>query len=217
MEEAFWRQRWDSQQIGFHEPGVHRFLERFAPRLELGRVLVPLCGKSIDMDALAARGHRVTGVELVERAVHDYFGERGLVPELIVVGSHEIYQAGVHEAGSVRLVRGDMLSYADETPFDSVYDRAALIALAPGQRALYATRLAQLLRPRGTMLLVTLEHDAPSGPPFGIPRSEVEQLFAASFSIEEVAREDVSEKSPQLRSKGATFVSECGYLLTRVA
>ena len=53
------------------------------PRLELASdapVFVPLCGKSLDMVWLAQQGHRVIGAELSQRAIDDFFAERGLAP-----------------------------------------------------------------------------------------------------------------------------------------
>ena len=43
-----------------------------------GTVLVPLCGKSLDMIWLAQQGHRVIGVELSDVAVESFFSENGL-------------------------------------------------------------------------------------------------------------------------------------------
>jgi thiopurine S-methyltransferase len=43
-------------------------------------VLVPLCGKSLDLAWLAGQGYRVLGVEL-SRAVEDFFREHGLDAE----------------------------------------------------------------------------------------------------------------------------------------
>ena len=36
-------------------------------------ILVPLCGKSLDMLWLAERGFQVTGIEISELAVQDFF------------------------------------------------------------------------------------------------------------------------------------------------
>ena len=117
MDEAFWQNRWVAGQIGFHEGKPNRFLLRFLDRLGApGTVFVPLCGKSVDLDTLAARGFRVTGCEIVERAVTDYFDERGVAPSITRQTDREIY-----EIGPVRLVRGDVLTYEPEERFDAVF------------------------------------------------------------------------------------------------
>jgi thiopurine S-methyltransferase len=70
MQPEFWHKRWASNQIGFHLPQVNPYLQRFWPALGLeegSRVLVPLCGKSLDLLWLAHQGHEVLGVELSEK------------------------------------------------------------------------------------------------------------------------------------------------------
>lgn len=64
MEPEFWHKRWSSNQIGFHLPEVNPYLQRFWPQLGLAqgsRVLVPLCGKSLDLLWLADQGIRCWG------------------------------------------------------------------------------------------------------------------------------------------------------------
>src|SRR3546814_12861307 len=69
---------------GFRRPAAQSpLLEKHWPSLGLAtgsRVFVPLCGKSLDMAWLAARGHRVLGVELSPLAVGQFFDENGLAP-----------------------------------------------------------------------------------------------------------------------------------------
>src|SRR3546814_2467047 len=84
MDPDFWQQRWRDNRIGFHRDGVLPLLEKHWPSLGLAtgsRVFVPLCGKSLDMAWLAARGHRVLGVELSPLAVGQFFDENGLRSE----------------------------------------------------------------------------------------------------------------------------------------
>src|SRR5690606_7289998 len=84
MDPDFWRQRWRDNKIGFHQERVLPLLEKHWPSLGLAtgsRVFVPLCGKSLDMAWLAARGHRVLGVELSPIAVEQFFDENALVPD----------------------------------------------------------------------------------------------------------------------------------------
>ena len=81
MDADFWLQKWQEGQIGFHRHDVMPLLQKHWPSLQLpeaSRVLVPLCGKSLDMHWLAAQGHRVLGVELSPLAVTQFFDEAGL-------------------------------------------------------------------------------------------------------------------------------------------
>lgn len=79
MEPEFWHQRWEANQIGFHEGQVNAHLARHYAHLELvpgQTVFVPLCGKSVDLRWLADRGSHVLGVELSPIAVGSFFAER---------------------------------------------------------------------------------------------------------------------------------------------
>ena len=77
MDAAFWQERWQRGEIGFHKAATNPLLQQWWPRLALGgaeSVLVPLCGKSLDLIWLRAQGHQVLGVELARSAL-EAFGE----------------------------------------------------------------------------------------------------------------------------------------------
>ena len=221
MHASFWIERWQAGQIGFHEGAPNRFLQRFAARLEPAQsVFVPLCGKAIDLDALASAGKRVVGSELVPLAAQQYFAERGVEPRVRSTAFGEVHEAPTEQvgAGSVAIVVGDVFHFELEgPPFDAIYDRAALVALEPSTRDRYAAKLASLLRDDGRILLVVFEHDAPSGPPHSVPREEIERLFGAAFTIEPLASEPLVDEATRWRERGATFAREVAYLLVRKA
>ncbi len=76
MEEGFWQARWQRDQIGFHRQKVNGLLMKHWPSLQVPQgscVFVPLCGKSLDLLWLAEQGYSVLGIELVEKAVVDFF------------------------------------------------------------------------------------------------------------------------------------------------
>src|SRR5690606_18113243 len=84
MDAAFWEQRWQEGRIGFHQDRPTPLLERHWDAIGAppgSRVLVPLCGKSLDLAWLASRGHAVLGVERSSLAVQQFFAEQGLSPE----------------------------------------------------------------------------------------------------------------------------------------
>ena len=96
MDNDFWLQRWQDQQTPWHLQHPHVLL---GPALQClgnpqGATLVPLCGKSRDMVALAARGHGVLGVELAEPAVAAFYREQGMRPEIQQQGALRRWQAG---------------------------------------------------------------------------------------------------------------------------
>lgn len=168
-----WIERWEKNQIGWHEAEGNRHLKSHWT-LSGRRVLVPLCGKSVDMLWLADRGNEVVGVELSPIAAEAFFVEQSIA-----------YQKSDDEGlnfmsadGRIRIVTGDFFDFS-ETGFDAVYDRAALIALPPELRPRYAKHLAGRLVESAAHLLVSLEYDAPEakGPPFSVMGREVSELF----------------------------------------
>jgi thiopurine S-methyltransferase len=177
MDPSFWQERWREGRIGFHEGQPNTLLERYGQRLGgTRRVLVPLCGKSEDLAWLAAQGHQVVGVELVESAVRAFFAEHGLTPRESQVGGLRRF-----EAGAVTLVQGDFFACtaAELGACDAFYDRAALIALPPELRARYVRHLRGLLQPGAPGLVITLEYaqERMEGPPFSVLEAELRALY----------------------------------------
>ncbi len=217
MDESFWKARWAEGKIGFHEGKPNRWLERRVDVLEGDpaaprTVLVPLAGKAIDVSWLAARGHRVVACEIVERAVADFFAERGLSAARSKRGAFERF-----EAAGVTFLQGDVfaLTPEDTGPIDAVYDRAALIALRPEDRARYVATLASLLAPGGRVLLVGFEHGLPDGPPFDLTDAQVLALWEPHAIVEPLGADDVTAESPQFAARGATRCLESAYRITR--
>jgi len=172
MDPQFWIDRWSEGKIGFHEGKPNAFLDEFATRLAGTRVLVPLCGKTVDLAFLAAHGHEVVGIELVEDAVRAFFAEHDLVPTVMRRGPLAIYTAG-----TITVIAGDLFAVGrdDVGPIDAIYDRAALIALPPELRARYVAHLRTLAPAATPVLLVTLEYpqELMEGPPHSVPEAEV--------------------------------------------
>lgn len=217
MEPEFWRARWARNDIGFHQEDVNTFLidwwSKIAPRE--GTVLVPLCGKSRDMLWLRAQGLRVIGVEVSELAVQAFFADNTLAPTRTARGGF-----GVWEVDGLALWCGDFFALRPEwlEGVTAYYDRAALIALPPALRGAYVEHLATLL-PRGARgLLVTLEYDQieMEGPPFSVPRVEVEQRFAPHFSLTHLQSRDKLVGESRYKQKGLTALTEKAYAVEKL-
>ncbi len=210
MDHDFWRSRWDTRQIGFHEGKPNAFLTSHASRLELAptkRVLVPLCGKSADLPWLAAHAETV-GVELVEAAALELFQDLGVTPE-------RVGQRLSHGALSVSVGDYFALGEPELGRFDAVYDRAALIALDPNDRARYVAHTVALAKPGARVLVIGFSYDAAaSGPPFPIDRAALEALYAPFGAVELLDERDITDESPRFRERGATHVHEAAFLVT---
>ncbi len=201
MHHDYWHERWALQQIGFHLAEVNPLLTRFWPTLNAapgGEVLVPLCGKSVDMLWLRAQGHAVLGVELSPQALDAFVRENALSCQPL---QHERF-AG-HALPGMRLFCGDFfkLTSEDVQHVKAVYDRAALVALPPQMRADYAAHLSAILPQSTPMLLITLEYATDSGPPFSVPQAEVERLYAQASALELLHVEHSAFKGLPLEEK----------------
>lgn len=217
MHATFWQERWARSQIGFHQEKVNGYLRRHWSALGLANdaaVLVPLCGKSLDLAWLAEQGHVVIGVELAERAVQDFFVERDVQPHVSQQGAFKVYQAG-----ALRILCGDFfaLSHADVADCQAFYDRAALIALPAEMRERYAAHLQAILPETCQGLLVTLVYDQQrmDGPPFSVEDAEVEQRFTTGWMPREVERKDVLSGNPRFIENQLEAVEEVVFHLTR--
>ena len=196
MQAAFWHQKWAHHDIGFHQSAVHPLLATHWPRLtqDLGlaegsRVLVPLCGKTLDIHWLLARGHRVVGVELSEQAVIELFAELGQAPAISTCGGLQLYSAA-----SLDVFVGDFfaLTPAQLGSVDAVYDRAALVALPEAMRRDYAAHLLALSA-QAPQLLICFEYEQSllAGPPFAVHEAELRQHYGAALSLALLQRAEV--------------------------
>lgn len=181
---ASWRQRWQEGRIGFHLDQPHPALLHYWPTLEVEpgtKVLVPLCGKSLDMRWLAEAGHPVLGIELAPEAIEQFLAPRQK-------GVSRYAQAGfeISRQGCVELWCGDFfhLHIQQAAEVGAFYDRASLIALPPATRERYAFHLAQLAPPGAKGLLVSITHqDDEAGPPYSVPGDEIVHLFTPNFRV----------------------------------
>ena len=220
MKAEFWRERWRSGATGWHQAEVNSWLVKHWPALALPPncpVFVPLCGKSLDMLWLRQAGHRVVGVELVEEAVRGFFKERGATVKLVNTANNLPRFSG----GGIHIYCGDYLqiSAAHLEGAPGAFDRGALIALPPPQRAVYADHIQRILPEGAQTLLLTLEYDqtkAP-GPPFSVPTEEVQALYGARCDIQELEAEDTDDLPPHFKAQGLNKVTERAYRIVKTS
>ncbi|MEZ8285816.1 thiopurine S-methyltransferase [Vibrio splendidus] len=208
----FWHNKWTANQIGFHLEDVNPLLIEFWKKTEPSyekSVFVPLCGKSEDLIWLATKHSDVQGVELSQIAVRAFFSEHLYTPTVTQInGQHELYQFD-----ELNVYTGDYFS-APIQPVDIIYDRASLVALPAEMRVQYIERLKQLLKPGGKILLVTLDYDQSemAGPPFSVPKLEIDQLFAG-YKITLLNQDIADDEHPKIAKKGLSRFSEEVYLI----
>lgn len=216
MKNEFWLERWERQEIGFHQNEFNPYLCEYWTELHLARdatVFVPLCGKSRDLLWLREHCHQVLGVELSAVAAQAFFRENSYNSQCSSAGKFDRY-----EADGICILRGDFfdLRKDDLAGVGAVYDRASLIALPPEMRERYARQLVSLLPPATQILLITYDYPQQEmpGPPFAVSVSEVEALYGEYAEVRLLAQLDALPHNQRMRERGLMSLQENIFLLT---
>jgi len=186
IDERFWHERWEKNEIPFHEKRTNPVLRKHFVRLSLkkgARVFVPLCGKTLDIHWLLAKGYRVAGAELSPMAVEQLFAELGVKPQISkMAGAH----GSKYSARNIDIFVGDIFGVTRKRlgRVDAIYDRAALVALPEKVRERYAAHLMRITN-GAAQLLVTFDYDqkAMDGPPFSISNSELAERYGKRYEL----------------------------------
>jgi thiopurine S-methyltransferase len=214
MEAQFWIDSWNigGYKTSFHRRDIHPYLFKHLPPQTLRgkRVLVPLCGKTLDLLYFRDHAAHVIGVELVEKAVQQFFAEHDLP---------FVRRGNRYEAERLTLICGDFfaLTPTDVGPLDLIYDRASLVALPLPMRLRYIQQVQALLPVGGQQFVNTLEY-APllPEPPFSITPDEVAAYYGATHRIQHL-EEPLLPEHGMVRKFGLHFLKAHGFLLTKQA
>lgn len=195
MDADYWHQKWQADDLGFHQPDGNPLLQAHFTELDLpagSRVFVPLCGKTRDIAWLMSQGHKVAGIELSELAVRQLFEDMGVEPAVTTRDGMTCYSAADVEifAGDIFKLTGTMLGAVD-----AVVDRAALVALPDDTRIRYAGHVAEITV-RAPQLLITFEYDQTemAGPPFSITDAEIGRHYENGYRVSQLASVEVAGK-----------------------
>ncbi len=193
MKTNYWHQKWERGDIGFHENEANPLLIEHFEKLNLAkgsRVFLPLCGKSRDAAWLLASGYRVVGAELSELAITALFKELGLEPEISKVGELTRYSAK-----DIDMLVGDIFDVSAKHlgPINTIYDRAALVALPAFIRLQYTAHLMNITN-AAPQLLITYEYNQllMDGPPFSVNEIEVKRHYGAAYQLKSVEIKNVA-------------------------
>ncbi|MFK7964243.1 MAG: thiopurine S-methyltransferase [Burkholderiaceae bacterium] len=217
MEASFWHQRWEDEQIAFHEKRGNHLLTQYFKRLSSSgvatrasatptRVFLPLCGKTLDIGWLLAQGCQVAGAELSELAIRQLFDELGVTPQVSKAGQLMHFQAP-----DIDMFVGDIFDLSREAlrPVDAIYDRAALVALPDEMRLRYARHLTHITA-NAPQLLICFEYEQSQmeGPPFSIDAAQVALQYKDQYAIEFLGAREVPGGL-----KGRVAANESAWLL----
>ena len=87
-------------------------------------------------------------------------------------------------AFSDKIILGDFFSYRFESSlFDIIYERTFLCSLPPRLWKDYATRMAQLLRPRGILAGFFFYGKESDPPPYSLNKSKAAQILGSRFDL----------------------------------
>lgn len=215
MDEKFWNTCWETQEIGFHLPEINPVLLEFWSQLSIdssAKVLVPLCGKSLDLKWLQQQGNHVVGVELSQLAVDAFFSEQSIQPDIQAKDKFQLYTNK-----QLELWCGNIFDFpeAQLETIQAVYDRGALVALPPAMRKAYVEKLLKGLPNKARWLLVTFEYDEGlmQGPPFNVSQNEVQQYFEG-YDVRLVNKKEMIETMPKAQNLGLNSIRQCVYMIT---
>ncbi len=222
MDIAFWLERWNNGEIGFHQEHINPYLGYYygqkGPAMEQRkdlRVFVPLCGKSRDLWWLSQNGYDTVGVECSEIAVEDFFKEQQLELDKAETGNHISYSSE-----QLEILLGDyfLLEKNDLGRITDIYDRASLIALPTDLRRDYVKKITELQDIGTRTLLITLTYPTGQmdGPPFSVVEEEVNDLYGTNFEVVKLAAKNILQDEKKFKERGLSELIETAYKLKRI-
>lgn len=161
---------WD---LGGPAPVVHGLAARaLGPDHGPKRIFVPGCGRAWDVEALAARGHAVVGLDIAPAAL-ERAQQRIAARDL---------------PGDVELVVGDVLVGPGAEPdggagFDGWVEHTCFCALDPAHWPRYVDAAWRRLTPGGVLFGAFLHFEG-GGPPHGTNPAQLRALFEPRFDVE---------------------------------
>lgn len=202
MDADFWHNKWQRNELGFHNSEPHPLLLKYWPRMNVAagaRILLPLAGKSVDIRWLADQKFAVTAVDLSELAADAFFLEQHWSARKETKGYNQTKGHYLHyRHDDIDFIVGDFLQLgaSDIEQCTAAYDRAALIALPENMRRDYVDTLARLLSAGANYLLISLEYDESvlNGPPFTIEPNTIARLYETYFHINPLGRHSADVK-----------------------
>ena len=172
MKTDFWKEKWKAGEIGFHRDAYNPNLLKWWHRVDADKqdvVLVPLCGKTLDLRWLAGGNHAVIGAEVSSVAVNAFFEELGAEPETVEGnGEHRL-----HQLGRLTIVEGDFFSGVALTCLGLPGFTTVLPASHSRRRCVLIISACCMMRWHrellGLFLTIGYPDDEMNGPPFSVP------------------------------------------------
>ncbi|WP_417486938.1 methyltransferase domain-containing protein [Maricaulis sp.] len=190
-----WETRFIDDDTPWERGGLHPAFKAWRDQAAFAtgeRVLIPGCGRSPELLALAQAGLTVTGADLSATAIS---------------WQREVLREANQSAD---LVTGDVLDWAPDQPLDLVYEQTFLCAIHPRLRTRYEQALSRWLRSGGRLYALFMQKPERGGPPFDCSLDAMRILFPAERWVWPDDGEIRVWPHPQLNDK-----AELGAVLTR--
>jgi len=190
-----WQGRWEEGRTGWHKdqvnPHLEEFFSSFTGDVQGKRILVPMCGKSVDLKWLHDKGMSVVGNEFVEMPIKEFFTEHGMeytVEESKVLPGCKIFRSG----DRMTIYQCDIFKITPELfdgPIDFLYDRASLVAIEYDNKKNYADVIQSVLSPcaQGLMEVMGYDRAMHPGPPYSTTEDDVIGYYSDAFVVKKLS------------------------------
>ena len=216
--QASWKKLWEKGVTRWHRSVVDPSLQQHLGELTGGEagvsILVPWCGKSLDLPWLCSQGHNVVGIELSEIGTKQLFEENSIPYSVTREGEFQVYEA---KDRKLKLINGDFYKVTPELAgtFEAVWDLNAFTAVEPAYRHKYISVVTSLLSPNAKVLLCTWSYgdQVLDEAPFSLASSLVLELFQERFEVRYLGSRDI-HMPLFIEIFGADWSTELLHLLT---
>jgi thiopurine S-methyltransferase len=217
MEISYWQSRWQKDKTGWHMDMVYPQLIELWPQnfaKEDTTVLIPLCGKSLDIQWFIQQGYHVIGVDVSYKAlktVRDRSAE--------TFTAEQSHGFSVYRSNSLELWEGNFMDLPiSKIPRPHIiYDKASIIALPPKMRSIYAQKVLSFCTPSTEIFLQTFEYrqEEMHGPPFSVDDTEIQQYFGDRFNLSLMHEQPKLEELNGFKRRGLkSYLTEKVFHLT---
>ena len=207
-----WEQDWTTDKPEFHSDEVNSMLMKQHHEFTRGRknlrILVPLCGKSLDMIWLADQGHSVVGVELIRKGIEAFLQGNKLTcsEERISLGSE--IQGTIFQVNEkyISLFECSIFDFSAEVAggqFDCIWDRGSMTAInvmKDERLKQYSDIMLACLKPDGRYLLEFFAPESLEGmpPTFKfISEEKLTEIFGERCTIRFLGKDKMPDESAE--------------------
>lgn len=213
-----WETEWNDGNPAWHRkyvsPMLIKHYDEFTSGRRNRRILVPLCGKSLDMIWLADQGHTVVGVEMIRKAIETFFEENKLLYDVNTAqtsagGTINLFKAKNKDLTLIECSIFDLSREVYHNKFDCIWDRGACTVITMMDEARlkqYLDVLLSSLQSDGRYFVMTFRHE--SGKNEGewishLPEDKLLEFCGDRCKVELVEQDDI-KNDPALLEAYAT-------------